>query len=314
MNRQTEREYRDALDSLQFSDEAKERMMNNLIKQKEQKPAKRRGVRPLRAGLIAAAVCAALAVTAGAATLVSRQAKINFFDSYEEALAAARQDEPGVDNGIYGFSTQDLEDYDELESLNMERWWNGELGQTLVEEADGGPEDGWTARRVFQGRFGNQTYLFHKYKAERLSDVNRLWDVWDTTWLEEHYTFAPETLYAEQMELDGAPSRLTLIGEFRGQEGAVFNIQYSWRADLALGDQNYLREGLDHHEVYTTADGVEVTIMTATTNTGKTAFWADAIFGHGNFSMFGNEVEMNELYTILDSLHLSKMLEVIPAE
>lgn len=68
MNGQTEREYRDALDSLQFSDEAKERMMKNLIKQQEQKPAKRRGVRPLRAGLIAAAVCLALVGTAFAAT------------------------------------------------------------------------------------------------------------------------------------------------------------------------------------------------------------------------------------------------------
>ena len=285
--------------------------MKNLMEQKGQRYAKRRGVRPLRAGLIAAAVCAALVVTAGAAAFVARQAKINFFDSYEEALAAARQH--GF-NGIYGIDTSDLKDYDGLEPLDMERWWNGEPGQTLVEEAGGGPEDGWTARRVFQGRFGNQTYLFRKYKAGRLSDLNGLWDIWDTTWLEGHYTFAPETLYAEQMELDGAPDRLTLIGEFRGQEGAVFNIQYSWVGGQVLGDKNYLREGLDHHEVYTTADGVEVTIMTATTNTGKTAFWADAIFGHGNFSMFGNEVELDELYTILDSLHLSKMLEVTPAE
>lgn len=67
MNGQTEREYRDALDGLQFSNEAKERMMNNLMEQKGQRYAKRRGVRPLRAGLIAAALCAALAVTAGAA-------------------------------------------------------------------------------------------------------------------------------------------------------------------------------------------------------------------------------------------------------
>ena len=314
---QIEREYREALDALCFPGEGKERIMKNLMDQREaalEKPAKRRGARPLRMALAAAAVCAALVVTAGAATFVSRQARINFFDSYEEAADAARRDGPGADNGVIGFLIQDLEDYDEMGGLDMERWWNGEPGQTLVEEADGGPEDGWTARRVFQGRFGDQTYLFHKYKAERLSDLNNLWDVWDTAWLEEHYTFSPETLYAEQMELDGAPDRLTLIGEFRGQGGAVFNIQYSWRAGQALGDQSYLREGLDHHEVYTTADGVEATIMTATTHSGKTAFWVNAIFGYGNFSMFGNEVELDELYPILDSLHLSKMLEVIPAE
>ena len=62
-----EQDYRQALDGLRFSDEAKERMMNNLMEQKGQNSAKRRGVRPLRAGLIAAALCLALAGTAVAA-------------------------------------------------------------------------------------------------------------------------------------------------------------------------------------------------------------------------------------------------------
>ncbi len=62
-----EQDYREALDGLRFSDEAKERMMNNLMEQQGQKPAKRRSVRPLRAGLIAAALCLALAGTAVAA-------------------------------------------------------------------------------------------------------------------------------------------------------------------------------------------------------------------------------------------------------
>lgn len=312
MNGQAEREYWQALDGLRFSQEEKERIMNHLMEQQnqeEKRPVKGKRLRPLRAALVAAAVCAALVGTAGAATFVARQARINFFDSHEEAVEAARRDNPGVDNGVCGVDTQDLKDYDEMESLNIERWWNGELGQTLMEEAAGTEQDGWTAKRVFQGQWGNQTYLFHKYKAERLSDLNGLWDVWDTTWLEEHYAFDPETLYAEQMELDGAPSRITLIGEFRGQEGTVFNIQYSWRDDQVLGDQAYLQEGLDHHEVYTTADGVEATIMTATSHSGKTVFWVNAIFGHGDFSMFGNQVEMNELYAILDSLNLSAMLE-----
>lgn len=67
MDKQTEREYREALGGLRFSQETKESMMKSLMEQKGQKPAKRRGVRPLRTGLIAAAVCAALALTAGAA-------------------------------------------------------------------------------------------------------------------------------------------------------------------------------------------------------------------------------------------------------
>lgn len=42
--------------------------MNNLMEQKEQKPAKRNGIRPLRAGLIAAVLCAILLGTVGAAS------------------------------------------------------------------------------------------------------------------------------------------------------------------------------------------------------------------------------------------------------
>ena len=64
---QIEREYRDAMDGLRFSLEGKERIMKNLMEQHEQAPVKRRGVRPLRAALVAAAVCVALVGTAGAA-------------------------------------------------------------------------------------------------------------------------------------------------------------------------------------------------------------------------------------------------------
>ena len=65
---QIEREYRDALDGLRFSGDAKERMVDNLLEQRGQAPVKRRGARPLRAGLIAAAVCVLLVGTAFAAT------------------------------------------------------------------------------------------------------------------------------------------------------------------------------------------------------------------------------------------------------
>ena len=61
---QFEREYREALDALRFSGAGKERMMKNLMEQTAGKPAKRRGGRPLRAALIAAAVCLTLVGTA----------------------------------------------------------------------------------------------------------------------------------------------------------------------------------------------------------------------------------------------------------
>lgn len=67
MNR-TEQEYREALDGLRFSEDAKRRMMDHLMEQKEEKTMKKRNIRPLRTGLIAAALCLALAGTAFAAT------------------------------------------------------------------------------------------------------------------------------------------------------------------------------------------------------------------------------------------------------
>ena len=71
---QIEREYQNALDEVRFSEAAKERMMNNLMDQKEQEqaPAGRGRFRPLRTGLIAACLCLALVGTAFAATAVYR--------------------------------------------------------------------------------------------------------------------------------------------------------------------------------------------------------------------------------------------------
>lgn len=65
---QIEREYKNALDEVCFSQEAKERMMKNLMNQQEQAPVKGRGFRSLRTVLIAAAVCLALVGTAFAAS------------------------------------------------------------------------------------------------------------------------------------------------------------------------------------------------------------------------------------------------------
>lgn len=69
---QIEREYKNALDGVRFSQEAKERMMKNLMKQEERAPVKGRGFHGLRAGLIAACLCLALVGTAFAATAVYR--------------------------------------------------------------------------------------------------------------------------------------------------------------------------------------------------------------------------------------------------
>ncbi len=64
MDRRTEQEYKQALDSLRYSSEGKERIMKNLMERQEQRPEKRKSIRPLRTVLIAAALCLALVGTA----------------------------------------------------------------------------------------------------------------------------------------------------------------------------------------------------------------------------------------------------------
>lgn len=68
MNGQTERDYREALDGLRFSNDAKERIMKNLTEQNGREPVERQSFRPLRAGLIAACLCLTLVGTAFAAS------------------------------------------------------------------------------------------------------------------------------------------------------------------------------------------------------------------------------------------------------
>lgn len=58
-----ERDYRDALDGLRFSDAGKERIMKNLMEQGKQ-PVKGKHFRPMRTALVAACVCLALLGTA----------------------------------------------------------------------------------------------------------------------------------------------------------------------------------------------------------------------------------------------------------
>lgn len=306
MNR-IEREYKNALDEMCFSQEAKERMMNNLMNQKEQEqaPVKRHSFRPLRTALIAAVACAALLGTAGAANVIARQANINFLGSYGEAEDAqkAQQGDDSLD-GAYG----DLKDYDECTPPDMEALWNGEPGATLVEETVGTDGEGWTAKRVIQYEWDGKTYQSTMYKAEVPSGYNSLWKSWDTSWLEEHYTSTAQTFF-EQVETGGKIDHISVLGEFRGQGDTVFHVQYSWIGGAIFDDPIYLREEYDHIETYTTADGVKVTIMTAPSNSGKTLFWAEMVSGGGYFSMFGTQVELDELYTILDSLSLSNLLE-----
>lgn len=105
MDRQTEHEYREALDSLRFSSEGKERIMNNLMEQQEPTPAKRHSIRPLRTALIAAALCLALAGSAFAV------AELNHIQVREE---------PSIFTNMDQYTMECAVDFYPLDTFNQE--------------------------------------------------------------------------------------------------------------------------------------------------------------------------------------------------
>lgn len=288
-------------------------MVKRLAEGREERPEKAWRFRPLRMGLIAACVCLALVGTAGAATFAVRQANIRFFDSWDElwaGLTDGQMEDDDASNILVG--EVDPQDYSGFAFIDMDLWWNGEPGQTLVDEVSGADGDGWAVRRTFRQELNGQTCLTAKYKAEEPSGFDGLWDGWDTAWLEGNYTAVPGHVLYELVQTDGKPSHVTAAGEFRGQGGAIFSMQYNWVGGVIWEDENILTTNLDHTETYTTVDNVDATIMTATSPSGKGLFWVSAICEHGRLSMFGTQVELDELHTILDSLNLSALLEYTP--
>ena len=320
---QFEREYRDALDSLRFSDGAKENMMKNLMEQKEVKPGKRRGVRPLRTGLIVAAVCAALAMTAGAAVVAAQQTKTVFVDTKEELwqLKYETDHEEGERTEARGF-VYDGREYRSA-TVDTDDWFNmfGEIPPD--EEAIGTGEDGWTKMRTYsyEENWGsNMTSYFvqKRYLADRLSGFDSLWmsAPWDTTWVEGHYTAVPNSMISctsiEQTNFMGTLTTFCAAGEFQGENGALFQISVNKHSERNNDIIYQLTEGYDYTELYQTQDGVEVTVMMATSASGKPRCWAEFNIGYYTFDLDGVYLELDELHDILDSLKLSNLLDYQP--
>lgn len=318
MNGQIEREYRETLDGLRFSEEKKEEMMKQLM---EPKPVKRQGVRPLPAGLIAAAVCAALLGTAAGANVLARQAHITYLDrgqftkEYSEYL-----EEHGESSSQYSDGHYTGMDFKGTSAEDQEAWWQGPNG-TLVEEAAGTAEDGWTAKRVFRCRgnegrargLGNKEYLETRYRAGHVSDFNGLWDCWDVSWLEEHYTTNPNWAFARTIAYKEDLYFMALGAEYWGNGDVRFNMSYAWDKAYVHKDELRAAGSKEYEELYTTPDGVVLAIEMDTSATGKRVFWVSLGNGHNSFDMFGTQMELDDLHDILDSLNLSKLLEYNPA-
>ncbi len=314
-----EQDYRETLDGLAFSGAGKERIMKNLVEQTAGKPAKGRGGRPLRAVLIAAALCAALVGTAFATVAAARQARITYLNpdefrqGYDDYL-----EEHGYSSSQYSDGRYDGSDFNLSGAASWETWWQNPDAE-LVEELGGTAGDKWTAKRVFKSNLGSigyglrqgQTYVETRYQAERASDYTSLWGLWDLSWLEERYTANPHGTFARTITYRDELRFLGIHGEYQDGE-TQFNLGYSWDGSFVHKDEYRVAGNKEFTELYTTADGVEVFIEMDTSGTGKSVFWAGVYGGYNSFSMFGTQMGLDDLHDILDSLHLSFLLEYQP--
>ena len=281
-----------------------------LAKVRGEAAARRPRRRPVWGKLLAVAAAAAVLTTTGLAVGVS-QGWVHFFPSEEEVVQAAMA---GAEGDTAGHSVPSRNDYEELQSV-------GELadlrlestlseGETLVEHAQGTPSDGWTRMRTVEYEEDGRRLWDSDYQADGLSALAPIWDTGlDLTWLEENCTPNPGAGLATFHRAAGEELAVSfyaeLIGEYRGEDGQIFNLQYVYEKGSEPLDQYRLAEG--YCEYYTTQDGVQAAIQIETSHTGKSLFWVDVSVGEIDFSMFGTQVELEEIHAILDSLELSQM-------
>ena len=298
--------YQSELDRVRFTEAGKSALADALLAE-QVPPAEKRHRGPwMKRGAIAA-LAAVLLVGTAAAVGVS-QGWIHFFSSEEEILQATLA---GTDGDTTGYGFYGGADYSELQSIqemaDAAYTWAEEQG-TLVQQAQGTAPDGWT--RMWTEEYDEDGQLLWEtyYQADGLSPLDALWDTGlDLTWLEAHYTPASDGGLADFRRAAGEDDifRAELVGEYQGEDGQVFNLQYTYEKGSTPADQYQLVDG--YYEYYTTQDGVQVAIQVETSHTGKSMFWVTVYAGEIDFSMTGTQVELEELHAILDSLELSRL-------
>ena len=300
--------YQSELNRVRFTEAGKSALADALLA-KRAEPAKLRGRGPwMKRGAIAA-LAAVLLVGSAAAVGVS-QGWLHFFSSEEEILEAALA---GTDGGTAGYGIYGGDDYSELQSIqemaDAAFAWAAE-GETLIHQAQGTASDGWTRMWTEEYEEDGQLLWETYYQSDGLAPLDALWDTeLDLAWLEAHYTPVPDGGLADFRRTAGEDCgdafRAELVGEYRGEDGQVFNLQYTYEKGSAPADQYQLVDG--YYEYYTTQDGVQAAIQMETSHTGKSMFWVTVSAGEIDFYMTGTQVELEELHTILDSLKLSQL-------
>ena len=298
--------YQSELDRVRYTAAGKSALTDALLAEQAPLAEKRRRSPWMKRG--AAAVLAAALLVGTAAAVGVSQRWLHFFSSEEEILRAAMA---GTEGGTAGYGVYGGADYEDLQSIremaDATFAWAAEQG-TLVQQARGTASDGWSRMWTEEYEENGQLLWETYYQADGLSPLNALWDTGlDLTWLEAHYTPVSGGGLADFRRAAGEDyddaSRAELVGEYRGENGQIFNLQYVYEKGSAPVDEYQLVDG--YYEYYTTQDGVQAAIQMETTQTGKSMFWVTVSAGEIDLYLTGTQVELEELRVILDSLELS---------
>lgn len=273
------------------------------LPERAENPPRRRFYRRTLALAAAAAAFATVAVAAVSLTL--RQNHVFYFDSIEELHRAELSAHP--DTELFGVSFYSGADYLDLDGSAKDWWWEHSAtgdDAALIEET----ETEGVRQRLF--RYEEDGTVFEE-KACRSAVQSALaayipGQALDTAWLEAHYTANGDAdLYIVRDAGTHAVRRFSAGGEYTGENGVIFNIEYSYDAEIEWEDQyEYMEDGRTY-ELYQTADGVTVAIVTGTSRTGKAMYWASLYAGHNDFQLFGTALTLDDLHALLDSLSLS---------
>lgn len=268
---------------------------------------KERSLKNLRKLAAAGIAAALLATSVGAAAIAQNQGWVHFFTSEEEIRQAANAG--AAEGSVANYGVYSGAGYTELQSVS--EWVNTIMESTsgdvvLIAEVQGKPEDGWTRMRAEQFVYlGGEQVQDYNYQGDSLSKLSGLWDAgWDLTWLEENYTARPGanlvTLRTRVGEDD--PFYVSIVGEYQGQDGRIFNLKYCYDKGSQPTDSYRLTNG--SYEYYALGGGLTASINTADSNDGVPQFWVSLDIGEVSCHITGERMTLEDVHELLDSLDL----------
>ena len=190
-----------------------------------------------------------------------------------------------------------------------------EIGYTLVSREQGGPEDAWRERCIWEdGQAETQTVY---YWADSMADLESFWPevVPHAFWLDGQYTSSPMGMsYGYDADLaTGEVWSRYFSGEYTGEDGAAFEFGFTYNARYTWPDWYSVDlTGQEYQEQYETKDGAVVSIEIIPSVTGKSVFYTAISTEHTICTLHGTQMELEEIRDILDHLELSQLLTYQP--